>query len=231
MIANVFRYFLIIISTGCAAQTKILFVGNSLTYTNDLPSLVRSIAKADGVTLNADMIAFANYALEDHWNEKNVSGALEKTRYDFVIFQQGPSALQTSRQNLMEYTLRFSSLCQSRQAQMCLYAVWPSVERSFDFDNAILSYAMAADSSSSILLPAGEAWKQVLSKKKNFPLYSPDGFHPSIHGSYLAAMVIYATIFKKENLNFISQKHLPTKLISEAELTTMKQVVGSLQRK
>lgn len=206
------------------AQVNILFVGNSLTYTNDLPSLVKKLGKKDGVKINTEVIAFPNYALEDHWIESNVSSALTKTKFDFVIFQQGSSALPSSRANLVEYALKFSQLCKAKNAKMCMYAVWPSGDRSFDFTNVLRSYEIAADTTKSILLPAGFAWKKAFDERKDFPLYSMDGFHPTIHGSFLSAMVIYAVLFKKDNFDFVTHKHVPSKYITANDLQLMKRV-------
>jgi hypothetical protein len=204
------------------AQINILFVGNSLTYSNDLPSLVEKLAKDDGVKIKTMMIAFPNYALEDHWNETNVAEALTKTRFDYVIFQQGPSALPASRTNLIEYALKFNGLCQANNTKMCLYTVWPSGDRSFDFTNVINSYRIAADTTGKIALQAGLAWKKILDEKKDFPLYSADGFHPTIHGSFLAALVVYATLFKKKDLDFVTLENAPSRFIKQTDLDLMK---------
>ena len=103
---------LLLVAFGASlGQTRILFVGNSLTYSNDLPALVENLARSDGKNVSAKMIAFPNYSLEDHWNEPNIKKALTETRFDFVIFQQGPSAMPASRLNLIEYALKFGSLC------------------------------------------------------------------------------------------------------------------------
>lgn len=203
-------------------QTNLLFVGNSLTYSNDLPSLVEKLAKDDGVKIKTQMIAFPNYALEDHWNETTVANALRKTKFDYVIFQQGPSAMPASRSNLIEYALKFSELCKTNNTKMCLYTVWPSGDRSFDFLNVIKSYSIAADTVDGLALQAGLAWKKILDEKKGFPLYSADGFHPTIHGSFLSAMVIYATLFRKTNLDFITLKQVPSKHIKQTDLDMMK---------
>lgn len=72
---------------------RILFVGNSLTYTNDLPALVKEMAKQDNVTIISTSFLFPDYSLEDHWNEGRVKAEIDKGGYDFVIAQQGPSAL------------------------------------------------------------------------------------------------------------------------------------------
>jgi hypothetical protein len=109
------------------------------------------------------------------------------------------------------------------QDPVCI-GVWPSGDRSFDFENVMKSYALAADTTHALLLPAGLAWKKMLDEDRNFPLYSDDGLHPTIHGSLLAAMVIYATLFKKTDFDFLTVKQTPSKYIKQADLDLMKRV-------
>ena len=45
---------------------KILFIGNSLTYTNNLPELVEKLGEKSNVKIKTQMLAKPNYALEDH---------------------------------------------------------------------------------------------------------------------------------------------------------------------
>ena len=42
--------------------------------------------------------------------------------------------------------------------------------------------------------PAGAAWDSVLAAPDPLPVYSSDGLHASAYGSWLAAVVIYATV-------------------------------------
>ena len=49
-------------------DVRILFVGNSLTYTNNLPGTVEAVAAAAGLDVGTGMIAFPNFSLADHWN-------------------------------------------------------------------------------------------------------------------------------------------------------------------
>jgi hypothetical protein len=79
------------------SDVRVLFVGNSLTYANDLPLLVSDIAKIDGVNFTYTTLAAPNYALEDHWAEGTIQKALKDGQYDFLIAQQGPSALPESQ--------------------------------------------------------------------------------------------------------------------------------------
>lgn len=56
-------------ANGKEKPIRILFVGNSLTYVNDLPHLVEQVARERGVSIKTEMLAFPDYALEDHWKE------------------------------------------------------------------------------------------------------------------------------------------------------------------
>src|SRR5687767_1414311 len=91
---------LVAANTGSkAADTTrtILFVGNSLTYTNDLPSMVVELAQKKGLTVKTEMLAFPNYALEDHWNDGRMEDLIDEKKYDFVVIQQGPSSQEEGR--------------------------------------------------------------------------------------------------------------------------------------
>jgi hypothetical protein len=55
----------------------------------------------------------------------------------------------------------------------------------------VAAYPAAATASDAALLPAGRAWQAVLAAHPEIPLYSPDQFHPSRAGAYLAALVIF----------------------------------------
>jgi hypothetical protein len=202
---------------------KILFVGNSLTYTNDLPALVKEMAKQDGITITSISFLSPDYSLEDHWNEGRVKAEIEKGGYDFVVAQQGPSALTESQILLGDYTKRFAEVCHNNRSKLALYMVWPSKTRSFDLDNVINSYTNAAAKTSSLLCPAGLAWKHAWAADTSLPLYSPDNFHPAITGSVLAALTIYGVIADKMNYDFIQYNNCSWKNeISKERLEILK---------
>jgi hypothetical protein len=66
---------------------RILFIGNSLTYVNNLPSAFASLAPA-GLHLSVDMIARAGAALEDYEHDPVVTRALATGGYTDVILQE-----------------------------------------------------------------------------------------------------------------------------------------------
>src|SRR5215510_4243121 len=105
-------------------KLKLLFVGNSLTYVNDLPALVTEMAKQDETTITYNSFLFPDYSLEDHWNDGKVQAEIEKGGYDFVVMQQGPSALPESQVLLLDYTRRFAEVCNNSKAKLAMYMVW-----------------------------------------------------------------------------------------------------------
>jgi hypothetical protein len=172
------------------APMRILFIGNSLTYANDLPGMVCALARSTGRKAVCESVAKPDFGLEEHWRDGEARKAIARG-WDVVILQQGPSALRESRLLLIEYAKRFDVEIKKAGARTAFYAVWPSRQRRGDFVAVGQSYAAAAKQVGGVLMPAGDAWRAAWSVDTDLPLYGPDGFHPSPMGSYLAAMVIY----------------------------------------
>jgi hypothetical protein len=176
---------------------RVLFIGNSLTYTNDLPSLVEAMAKAAGrKRFTHKSVVFGGFSLEDHWNRGDARRAIAEGGWDVVVLQQGPSALPESRRLLIEYTRRFSREIRAAGARPAVYMVWPSTGRPGDFDAVSESYRLAAEDVGGMLFPAGEAWRAAWRRDPGLALYSPDGLHPTMAGSYLSALVIYEQLYE-----------------------------------
>lgn len=173
---------------------RILFIGNSLTYANDLPAMVCAMAKSAGRQAVCESVAKPDYGLEEHWEDGGARKAIARG-WDVVVLQQGPSALAESRRLLVAYTRRFDAEIKKAGARTALYMVWPSRARFGDFPRVSESYAAAAGDVKALLLPAGDAWRAAWAIDSGLGLYGPDGFHPSPTGTYLAALVIYEQIF------------------------------------
>ena len=174
--------------------TRLLFIGNSLTYANDLPAIVCAMARSAGRQAICESVAKPDYGLEQHWNDGEARRAISRG-WDVVVLQQGPSSLPESRRLLISYTRRFDAEIKKAGARTALYMVWPSRVRRGDFPGVSQSYAAAAKDVKGLLLPAGDAWRAAWATNVGLELYGPDGFHPSPIGTYLAALVIYEQIF------------------------------------
>jgi hypothetical protein len=176
---------------------KILFVGNSLTYTNNLPALVAEKALTKGMHVQPEMLAFPNYALEDHWNDGRLQHLINNNTFTFVIIQQGPSSQADGRMMLSDYGTKISNLCKKRGAKLVFFMVWPAKSNLHSFDGVIANYTNAAVETQSILCRVGELWKNHFDATGDFSYYGPDEFHPSLKGSSRAAEIIVDTLFKK----------------------------------
>lgn len=187
---------------------RVLFVGNSLTRTHDLPALVRALAAADGVPLEVAAVVHDGWSLADHRTAGAAVTRIAQGGWDVVVLQQGPSALPESRAELVRETEAFAAAIRAAGARPALFMVWPARERSFDLPRVIESHRLAAEAAGALLLPAGEAWREALRRARAPALWGPDGLHPTPAGSYLAALAIYGALTGRDVLALPGQLEL-----------------------
>lgn len=193
-----------------ADQRAILFIGNSLTYENDLPGMVEGLLElgsSEDVFVAAEVIP--NFGLPDHWARGRAQELISVGGWEVVVLQQGPSATE-GRPYLLDYAEAFAETIRAVQATPALYMVWPARQRSFDFDGVLDSYRTAAERVDGFFFPAGEAWRIAWETDPDLPLYAADDFHPSPYGTYLAALVMY------EQLSGLDARDLPAVVLTLA---------------
>ncbi len=175
-----------------------LFVGNSLTYTNNLPKLVELAFKNQEIKVKTKMLAYPNYALEDHWADGELQKYIQSGKFDYVIVQQGPSSQDEGKEILLESGGLISRLCRQSGAKMAYLMVWPSRSYYHTFSLVIKNHQLAAEENDALLIPVGEVWKQHFDETGDFAYYGADGFHPSIRGSQVAAEIIVKELLIKK---------------------------------
>ncbi len=174
---------------------RVLFIGNSLTYTNSLPGTLAGVARTAGDSIYVEMIARPNYALIDHLTENSgAEAAIHRGGWDFVVLQQGPTTLPINRDSLVLWTRMFDSIIRPTGARTALFMVWPQGASAQGFEAVRISFQDAASAVGGLFLPAGMAWQAALQRDATLPLYGPDNFHPAPLGSYLAAITIYGKL-------------------------------------
>ena len=172
---------------------RVLFVGNSLTESTDVPGRLAKLAAAMGRKAVIESVTFNNYSLEDHWRDGRALAAIRKG-WDVVVLQQGTSSDTEGRAQLVDFTRRFAKPIREAGAKPALYMVWPIADRPRDFAGAIAAYREAAAAVDAVVLPVGEAWLRALSVDKRLRLYS-DMIHPASLGGDLAVLTIYLSLF------------------------------------
>lgn len=198
----------LLLAAGCLGSTapgelriadvelRVLFIGSSLTYTNDLPAMVRRLGQIEGRSIAVGMLAEPNASLEDH-AARGTLDAIARVRADVVVLQQGPSSLASSRENLVHWSSRFAEAIREAGGEPALLMVWPSTDRAFAFDDVRDSYAAAAVAVTGRFIPAGESWRAAWRRHPSLALYGPDGFHPSRLGTLTAALTVHALLHER----------------------------------
>lgn len=174
---------------------KVLFVGNSLTYSNNLPQLVSQAASDEHIIISTEILAKPNYALVDHWDEGTLQKKIKSKSFDFVVVQQGPSSQEEGRKLLFESVQKISKLCAKNNSQLVVFMVWPSQQYYHTFEKVIKNHREVAEKFNAVLCPVGEAWRTHFDRTRDFSYYGPDGFHPSEKGSQVAAEIIVESLF------------------------------------
>ena len=114
-----------------AGGIHVLFVGNSLTYVNDLPDLVAALGASVGDTIRVSAAVGPDLALIDHLN--GASSALDQIRlggWQFVVLQEGPSSLPANRDSLTLWTRLFDPYIRGVGAKPALLMVCHSAPTS-----------------------------------------------------------------------------------------------------
>ena len=195
-----------------SCTTRVLFLGNSYTYFNDLPAIVSELAKAGHqCTVETRMVAPGGKTLKDHWESSASHQALDSQAWDFVVLQDQSTlginlyfegqARVGGDEIFRPYAERWANEIRKHHATPVFYLTW--ARRATPVDQAALNYAYisAAKTTHSLVAPVGLAWARVRQTDPSIDLYYRDGAHPSSAGSYLAACAIYAAIFGKSPVN------------------------------
>lgn len=210
-------FFLFLLNIGFGQITKrALFLGNSYTYYNNLPQLIASLATADNNQLIFDSNTPGGYTLQGHASNSTSLSKIQQGNWDFVVLQeqsQIPSFSDTYvESNCFPYAAQLNNtiLQYNPCAETVFYMTWgrengdsencptnPAVCTYEGMDNLLrLRYTQMAANNQGILSPVGEVWRSLRTNYPSLNLYSGDGSHPSLAGSYAAACTFYSLLFR-----------------------------------
>ncbi|MFN8572101.1 MAG: hypothetical protein U0132_08595 [Gemmatimonadaceae bacterium] len=196
---------------------NVLFIGNSLTYTNDLPQMVAMLARAAGVSLSARSLAAPDHALIDFLIDGSAQRMISGGTWKHIVLQQGPTTLPICRDTLVLAVRAINQLGASIGASSIVMMSWPDVSRLPDYPKVHESAQMAAITANAKFAPAGDAWQLASQSDPTLEFYGPDGYHPSPLGTYLAALVLF------EQITGLDARTLPTDSPSIIGVPTLSQ--------
>ncbi len=197
----------------CQDSLSVLFIGNSYIYTNDLPNVFKNLTLSLGDNALVDSKTNGGYTFQNHVNDPISYQKIHAQNWDYVILQgqsQEPSfpygQVNTAT---LPYAVQLADSVKSNYlcSQVNYFMTWgrqvgdPQWDSINTFDKMNLrlrnAYLRIADSSKSGVTPAGVAWKYVIDNYPTINLFSSDGSHPNIAGTYLTACTFYASLFHK----------------------------------
>lgn len=182
---------------------RVLFVGNSYTYVNDLPAVVQGLAAEAGHPVQVQTVASGGYLLQQHAADAKTAGSPLHTAlqasWDVVVLQEQSQTRGFDGAPLQASVDAAAQLAEhTGDASVVLFQTWgrrdgdPSNASRFpDFvtmqDRLDEGYARHPGP----VIPVGEAWRSVHASNPTVfaGLYAPDGSHPSPSGTWLAALV------------------------------------------
>jgi len=76
-----------------SCTTRVLFLGNSYTYFNNVPAILSALAQAGHqCSVETRMVAPGGKTLKDHWESSASREALNSQAWDFVVLQDGSAS-------------------------------------------------------------------------------------------------------------------------------------------
>ena len=172
-----------------ATRLRVLFVGNSHTYTNDLPGMVAGLAAMRGVDLQTGMVAEPGHSLADHLAQPRLREALQG-EWDWVVLQQGPSSTARGRAQLIRSVEAISAELGTRPARIALMSIWPAKADRASTLAAEENYRLGAIAVDACVLPVATAWRHALAAGDAPRLYRHDRLHATAAGTLLAALTV-----------------------------------------
>ena len=201
--------------------TRVLFIGNSFTYVNMVPDIVKGLAQQGNIGMAYAMHAPGGATVGDlaqgayaHMENPAVFDLIRQGNWDYVVLQDNQGRFLYNygvfnanartiegHKRIMDSTLHYNPC-----AAMIWFNGWAFKNGAPPYGNTGIelidridaNYQFLNDSLDQIIAPIGAAWKKSTLANPGADLWDTDEAHASLNGSYLTAAVLFCTIFKKD---------------------------------
>jgi hypothetical protein len=176
---------------------KVLFIGNSFTARNDLPGLIARLAEARGRTLEHRLIQAGGASLRAHWNAGEAATAIREGGFDAVVLQEQSTLPVKNVARMHENVRLFDAVIKAAGEKTVLYMTWARRNTPESQQAITEAYTAVSEELGATLAPVGIAWQRFLRDHDRPVLHDRDQSHPTVAGSYLAACVFLAALFRE----------------------------------
>lgn len=187
---------------------RVLFIGNSYTYVNNLPAVLAAMARSATPAREVvwRMVTTGGRTLKGHWEADDAARrAIREGRWDYVVLQEqsllgatvidGEPVVSDPARIFWPYARRFAEEARAAGAEPLFYLTWARKNRPEAQAALTHAYMTVARETGARVVPVGLAWKDARRLHPDVELFDEDGSHPSPAGTYLAASVFFATLF------------------------------------
>jgi hypothetical protein len=203
--------------TSC---TRVLFIGNSYTFVNDLPNTFAELARSGGHKVEVGMSAQGGWTLAQHNESPETLRLLNSAKWNFVVLQEQseiPSVESARTQGMVPAARGLARKVNAIGAAPVFFITWAHrdgfPEKGMDYEGMqkqiIYGYTQIAQELHATVAPVGRAWSVVMKEHPELSLWLDDGSHPTEAGTYLAACVFYAVIFHESPEELSYRADLP----------------------
>jgi hypothetical protein len=188
------------------SNPRVLFVGNSYTFRNNLPDLIKNLAKSGKTkhSIEVEMIATGGATLEEHWRNGRAVEAIHRGGWDYVVLQEQSQLggglidgkpFMNDPDGFYTFARLFDKEIKAVGARTVLMHTWARL--GYESQQAALdeAYAHVVRELDPLLVPVGFMWPRIRKARPDLNLYGNDGAHPSPLGTYAAACLFYAMLF------------------------------------
>ncbi len=187
---------MIAVTLAIAVTTRrVLFVGDSFTYFNNLPRLVQAVADATpGPKLQCERVTHSSWNLDRHWRAGLALARIRASRPDVVVLQEEGTLPIADPARFQASARRFADAIRQAGGRSMLLMTWAQKTKPWaqgPLSDATCRVGMALHVP---VIPAGEAWRIWRSAPAAPDLTVADGIHPNFRGSFLNALVIVGAL-------------------------------------
>lgn len=206
---------------------RVLFIGNSYTSRNKLPDVFAEVVKSAGLKVPVIKSETpGGQTLKQHLTVQPKSlAAIDEGKWDVVVLQgqsQEPALAETNPTIREDFVESAAALCQrirakSPQVRIVFYETWARHADSWtaqgkDYNSNVgkdptemqarlrLWYGNVAKANDALVAPVGDAWERNYQSKQPYRLHVADNSHPDFNGTYLAALVMFKTIYQPKDI-------------------------------
>lgn len=183
---------------------RVLLIGNSFTSFN---GGVGARLERLSPSIKTETIAVGGATLEDHWTTGTAPATIRAGGWNYVVLQDQSVAPVFSTPEFYTYGQDFISQIRGVGAQPVLLMTWErpdAVSVGVTTAKLAAAYEGLGAATGAAVAPAGWAFAASLKQRPDVALTVVDG-HPTAAGTYLAACVLYRTMFGVSGLGSVAQ--------------------------